>query len=70
MIVAVAPRRRCNSFTALLSIRLNWTFSLRRLSPDSVSTWPSRLRSTGRSGSALTAGASAAAVSGSGFGGA
>ena len=36
MMVAVVPSRTFNSLSALLSIRLNWTFSLRRLSPPAA----------------------------------
>ena len=32
--VAVVPNRIFSSLSALLSTRLNWTFSLRRLSPE------------------------------------
>ena len=44
VIVAVAPTRMFISLIALLSIRLKYTFSLRRLSPDAESVLPSRLR--------------------------
>src|SRR6266849_3040809 len=72
--VAVAPIRTLSSLSALLSIRLNGTFSLRRLSPDSASTLPSRLRSGRRGDSAFSsvdgvlalAGSAAAVVVGAG----
>ena len=44
-IVAVVPIRMLISFRTLLSTRVSWTFSFRRLSPDSLSTSPSRLSS-------------------------
>src|SRR5579859_4726525 len=42
--------RSNKSFSALFSIRLNCTFSLRRLSPEPVSVLPNRLSSVRRSG--------------------
>ena len=48
MMVAVAPRRMFSSLSALLSTRLNWMFSLRRLSPAAVSVLPRRLSSRRR----------------------
>ena len=45
MIVAVVPRRMLSSLRALLSTRLNWTCSLRRLSPESEADSPRRLNS-------------------------
>ena len=42
--VAVVPIRILSSFKTLLSINVISTFSLRRLSPEEVSTWPRRLR--------------------------
>src|SRR6185295_4095662 len=66
--------RSLSSLSALLSIRLNGTFSLRLLSPDSASTLPSRLRSGVRTDSAFSsvegvlalAGSAAAVVVGTG----
>src|SRR5882672_8672039 len=48
--VALVPTRLFSSLRVLLSMRLNWTFSLRRLSPFSVSTLPRRLSSVRWSG--------------------
>jgi hypothetical protein len=66
--VADAPMRRFSSRSALLSIRLNWTFSLRRLSPDEASVWPSRL-SCVRCAGAFSVASGLGLAGSSGFGG-
>ena len=45
MMVAVVPIRTLSSFRALLSMGLNWMFSLRRLSPEAASSEPCRFNS-------------------------
>src|SRR5207247_7832174 len=62
--VAQLPKRTYSSLRALLSIRLNWTFSLRRLSPACTSDLPIRfssvrLSSAGDSGVRVSGAASA-----------